>query len=236
LIILEAVRINGESKLFSLDEHLNILENVIKENADLAMIVIDPLSAFLGDLDSHKNAEIRGALAPLSALAERANVSIVAVSHLNKSATTDKAVYRVSGSLSFVAAARACWGVMKDPDDPEQERRLFVPVKTNLSIKPTSLIFRISDGRLEYESKGVQLDADELLSARTEDREEQNFADSWLQDFLQSGPQEVKEIRREALKDGVSKSALYRAAKRLKLGRSASGFGKFRSSTWELKK
>jgi putative DNA primase/helicase len=236
IIVLEGIQEAGGIGFFNLARHIPILENVLKERPDLSLIVIDPISAYLGDLDSHKNAEVRGALAPLSALAEKTNVSIIGVSHLNKSTSSEKAVYRVMGSLSFVAAARACWGVIKDPDDPEQERRLFVPVKTNLSIKPTSLIFRISDGRLEYESKPVQLDADVLLNARTEDREEQNFADSWLQDFLQSGPQEVKEIRREAVKDGVSKSALYRAAKRLGLGRSASGFGKFRSSTWELKK
>lgn len=48
------------------------------------MVVIDPISAYMGVADSHNNADVRSILAPLSELAAKHRVAIVAVSHLNK--------------------------------------------------------------------------------------------------------------------------------------------------------
>ena len=51
---------------------------------------------------------MRGLLAPLRNLAAQRNVAVVVVTHLNKAAGT-KAMSRVTGSLAFIAAARAGW-------------------------------------------------------------------------------------------------------------------------------
>lgn len=233
LIVLDGVKERGEKRFFSLAEHIPILEAVIKSRPNLSMIIIDPISAYLGDLDSHKNAEVRGALAPLSALAENSNVSIVGVSHLNKSTGGEKAIYRIMGSLSFVAAARACWGVIADPDD--QDRRLFVPVKTNLSINSKALGFRIEGGRIVYDSQPVQIDADEGFNSRREDREERSFSEAWLREVLQDGPQDVKEIMRLAKDEAIPSRTIYRAALKIGVIKHHQGFGKFKSSTWEMR-
>ncbi|GAG94900.1 unnamed protein product, partial [marine sediment metagenome] len=95
----------------------------------------DPITAYLGKTDSHKNAEVRGCLGPLTALAAKHKVAIIGVTHLTKN-TTVKSVYRVLGSVGFIAAARAVWVIAKDKDN--ETRRLFLPCKTNLSIDPTS--------------------------------------------------------------------------------------------------
>ncbi len=60
------------------------------------------------------------------------NVAIVIVSHLNKSPGT-KASYRVTGSGAFVAAVRAAWLVVRDPDDETRQQRLMLAVKGNLA-------------------------------------------------------------------------------------------------------
>jgi len=54
---------------FSLEIDLPILEALIQEVGDVRLAVIDPVSAYLGRVDSHRNAELRGLLAPLAALA-----------------------------------------------------------------------------------------------------------------------------------------------------------------------
>jgi putative DNA primase/helicase len=89
------------------------------------LVIIDPITAYLGDADSHKNAEVRALLAPLAEMAASQRVSVLAVSHLTKSAGMD-ALLRVQGSIGFAAAARAVWGVAKDKDNPS--RRLFMPL------------------------------------------------------------------------------------------------------------
>ena len=38
---------------------------------DCKLIVVDPVSAYLGGTDDHRNSELRGVLSPLKAMAER---------------------------------------------------------------------------------------------------------------------------------------------------------------------
>ena len=99
----------------------------------------------LGGTDSHNNADIRALLTPLAAMASKRKVAIVVVTHLNKSSQAN-ALYRASGSLAFVAAARAVFSVVKDPDDPD--RRLFLPIKNNLGDDQTDFIGVVENVRL----------------------------------------------------------------------------------------
>ena len=94
---------------FNLARDLRALEEAIESTPDCRLVVIDPISAFCGATDSHKNADVRGLLAPLSELAQRQHVAVVGVNHLNKSGAGGPAIYRTMGSLAFVAAARAAW-------------------------------------------------------------------------------------------------------------------------------
>jgi putative DNA primase/helicase len=108
---------NGEEvqRAFNLRADIRRLEQVIADIGDVVLVVIDPVSAYVGTADSHNNAEIRGLLAPLSEMAARQNVAVVMVSHLNKGGAGSEALLRVTGSLAFVAAARAAFIVAKTP-------------------------------------------------------------------------------------------------------------------------
>src|SRR5437660_11349850 len=128
--ILDAVRVqltDGSltEKSFNLETDIALLEGVLREHPDVRLIVIGPISAYLGGTDSHSNAEVRGLLSPLAALAAKYGVAVLAVTHLRKSAGA--AIYRAISSIAFAAASRAVWAVACDPED--EERRLLVPGK-----------------------------------------------------------------------------------------------------------
>jgi hypothetical protein len=91
----------GESA-FSLERDLDRLEDAVKKIPSTQMLVVDPLSAYMGKIDTHRGAEIRRVIAPLSDFAARRRVGVVGVMHLKKSETS--ALLRVSGSIGFVAA------------------------------------------------------------------------------------------------------------------------------------
>src|SRR5215211_7520004 len=74
---------NGRRSV-NLQTDLELLERKIAEVGDTALVVVDPVSSYLGKTDSHKNSEVRGVLEPLSEMAERTRVAILSVTHFSK--------------------------------------------------------------------------------------------------------------------------------------------------------
>ena len=232
-----------ERRPFNLVYDLPALERAIKAVANCRIVIIDPITAYLGDKDSHKNAEIRGVLAPLADLAERNGVALIAVTHLNKSSTMS-AIYRAMGSLAFVAAARAVWAVVKDKNDPDGRRRFFLPLKNNLGNDRTGLAFELSRSTslrdtacVCWSPETVNIDADEALSQEAsgaEKRTAMSDAKNWLEDMLKGGPQPAKEIKAGAHRDGIASRTLDRAKAGMKVNAYREGYGNDGRWLWRL--
>jgi len=203
---------------FDLTQDLEALETAVQRTPECRLVVIDPISAYLGGTDSHNNAEVRALLMPLSDLAARYGVAVVAVTHLRKG--SGKAIYRAMGSLAFTAAARAAYVVARDPDDEAGGRRLFLPIKNNLGPDTTGLAYRL-DGEFSstpivvWEEQPVSVSADEALHEPEKrpgpEPTERNEAVEWLREMLADGPRVAREIIAEAKEAGISKRTLDRA-------------------------
>ena len=208
-----AVTDDGKGRrTFNFQADLAKLKALIKDIRDAGLVIIDPVTAYMGKIDSHKNTEVRGVLAPLGELAQECNVAIASITHFTKgtgSAST-KAIDRIIGSIAFIAAPRIGFTVIADPDDPD--RRLFLHVKNNISRPPQGLAFRVeqavvgSDEKgdfvgscIAWESEPVEKTADEALRANG-NNEQTAKADAveFLTDVLASGPVKVTDIEKEA--------------------------------------
>ena len=202
-------RADRSEAMFSLECDIHALEAAVARCGDTRLIIIDPVTAYLGGTDSHNNSELRGLLAPLAAMAAKHRVAIVAVSHLNKAAGM-QAVYRVMGSLGFVAAARAAWCVVRDRSDPF--RRLMLPLKNNLGNDQTGLAYKLIDGKVSWEAGPVTVSAAEALApARVEGGEKQKKAEDWLSEYLAGGPKPQKTVEAESALAGIAIGTLRRA-------------------------
>ncbi len=201
--ILRAVRRtrpNGEMYLdgFTLQRDIAALRETIARFDDLRLVVVDPVSAYLGAVDSHKNAEVRSVLAPLAQLAADFHVAVVLITHLNKAG--DSALHRVMGSVAFVAAARAVWLFAKNPNDPTE--RLMFPGKLNLAPDQEGLTYKIEprgDAIVVKWGHAVNVSADLVLGPETlDERSERAEAVEWLRERLSRGPVEVKKLEADA--------------------------------------
>jgi len=198
---------------FSLEKDIDRLAEVVEKLGDCALIQIDPISAYMGGTDSHKNSDVRGLLSPLSTLAEQFNVAIVVVTHLNKS--SGNAIYRSIGSIAFTAAARSVIGVTKDRDDPN--RRLVLPVKNNLGCDSSGMAYRIETADngapvVMWEPDAVDIDINEALSTESDDyRSERKEAADWLESELMGEPIAPDNLRKMAAVAGHSWSTVRRA-------------------------
>lgn len=215
--IIEAVRrVKGGTRSFCLTEDLALLAAEIERLGDVLLVVVDPISAYLGDVDTHVNAAVRGILAPLAELAGKYGPCVLAVSHLNKSGG-GAAVYRVTGSLAFTAAARAVWAVAKDQHS-QDGRRIMIPVKCNLAADQEGLAYTIRPGTVPVVEWGgaVTVDATEALTTDpTEERNALGEAMEWLQKTLKEGQVAATQIRADARANGIAERTLWRAKKKI---------------------
>jgi putative DNA primase/helicase len=226
VFILDAVLdTTGERRSFNLAAGLERLGLMIDKIGGAALIIIDPISAYLGGTDSHKNADVRALLAPLAELAAKYDAAIVGVSHLNK-CVGGEALTRIMGSLAFVAAARAAYLIVKDPED--SKRRLFLPVKNNIGNDNTGLAFTIESktlpGDIEtslvvWESGPVTVTADEVMQPQVDSEERSAIDDAkeFLNNILVEGPLTSKQVQADAEGAGHSWRTIQRAQKLMEI-------------------
>lgn len=223
IVALEAVRYpDFESKQdrerpLNLGQDLDALRAAIAQVENCKLVIVDPISAYMGKCDSHVNADVRGVLAPISKLAERCGVAVLAISHLRKG--EGSAAYRFIGSLAFIAAARAAFAVVRDEQDSTGTRRLMLPVKNNLTSNRTGLAYMLtseftSNGRpaVRWDAQPVTQSADELMAdRRDDDGGTRQAAADWLRNVLANGPVEAREVLDHAKADLISERTLRRA-------------------------
>jgi putative DNA primase/helicase len=197
--------------LFCLRSDVAVLEEAIRQMPRCRLIVIDPITAYLGGTDSHKNTDVRELLTPLADLAARHRVAILGVTHLNKN-VGGPAIYRSMGSLAFTAAARSVLAVAKAKDDPQ--RRLLLPVKNNLAIDQSGMAFSIRDGKVAWEDSPVHIQIDDALCSDIGHRgkpSERDRAADWIREWLADGPKPSTDIIADAREHGIAEKTLRRA-------------------------
>lgn len=235
--VVESYRADGGEvvRAFNLKADLGRLGVLLAEIGNVALIVIDPITAYLGDADSHVNAQVRALLAPLSDLAAKHGSAVIAVTHLNKSGGSD-ALMRVTGSMAFVAAARAAWLVVKDPSN--EDRRLFLPLKNNIGNDQTGLAFEVQSAqfksaaglietsRVLWETAAVTVTANEAmaLGGNSDGRSATDEAQSWLTELLFDGPMRASDAQKEARQAGIADKPLRTARERLHIKPYRQGF------------
>jgi hypothetical protein len=132
----------GEEKTLSLPADLPIIEWAIEES-DACLVIIDPLEALVGAIDTAKGSSVRTVTTRLAAIAHRTGAAILYLGHPPKNATT--AANAFGGSKAFVNAARAVYvaGPERDVTGKETGRFVLACRKMSAARTPKSLVYRI---------------------------------------------------------------------------------------------
>jgi hypothetical protein len=240
-----------DESLFDLGRDMPALRKALKEHPNIRILIIDPLTAYLGPIKAKENSEVRRVLAPLVKLIEETGVLAIGNNHLNKSA--GKALYRVLDSIAFVAVGRTVHLVIKDADNPDN--RKLICDKTNIGSKPLGLTYlvqktwitapetgeEIETSRICWGTSHIDESADEALGDSAEPTHKDEAID-FLRKILANGPVAVADIEAEAqaarvlgASQSISQSKPFRAARdALGVISNRAGFGRSGSWTWAL--
>lgn len=215
---------SGKEHYLSLADDLRYLEDAVAAGR-YGLVIIDPLSAYMGKgLDTHRVSAVRAVLTPLASLAERYDVSVLAIAHLTKS-PRERTIYRIQESVSIPGQSRVVHLVGMSPHD-EQER-VMACIKNNLSREPKAITYRIEDragglagldGRFVWGGES-EVTADALVGPERsqEERSSLDEAQDFLRQALADGPRSSTDVQEEATKAGISLPTLNRAKRPLKV-------------------
>lgn len=226
---------------------ISALANLIVE-VGAVLVVLDPLLSRLdGALDSHKDADVRRALEPLSALADSTGACVLGLIHVNKSTSGDP-LSMLMASRAFAAVAR--WVLFAAADPTDDARRLLGLVKNNLGpCDLPTLTYRVESrlvartkagddvwtGRLEWTGETDTDIRDAVADTSTSgDRTATAEAQDWLSDYLAAagGSAASADVKRDGHKHGHSADSLKRARQRLRCRVISSGMP--RRTEWSL--
>ncbi len=213
--IIEGQQRDGDENIEPVSmQDLGILRQAM-ERIRPTLLVFDPLQGYLGpNIDMNQANKTRPVLTGILRLAEEFNCAVVIIRHLNKQ-SAGKASYRGMGSIDFTAAARTVLLIGKDPGN--EQRRVIVPTKCNISFEGVTVAFELDkENGFSWLGK-AELTAEELLYPESkdggQDREQNRFDEAidFLQDILANGKKPIKEVKAEAKAADIKEITLRRA-------------------------
>ncbi len=203
----------GQATFSRLPNDIPVLGAAIKRVA-AKLVVFDVLVAYVPTtLSTKSDQDVRLALAPLAEMADRLEVAVLLIRHLNK-APGGNALYRGGGSIGIIGAARSGLLLAADPQSPDT--RVLAVIKSNLGVPAPSLNFRIAtaDGVPHIEWCGTSTHSAETLLApppTAEDKSAVAEAREFLAEELKDGAREAVQMQQAAKRLNISDMTLRRA-------------------------
>jgi hypothetical protein len=234
---IRCIKTDDKERQFLLSEDLDALESKVAEIGDVALITVDPITAYMGSIDSHKATDVRNQLGPLKDFAEKIQVCVSAITHPPKT-ISPRAMDHFIGSQAFIAAARighVCVSEL-DADGQPTGRILFTSVKYTASNRMPTLAYRIEGymakdpdnpflplpiSRVVWDTDVEDITADEAVAPMAmrglgKQAKKAKAIGDFLYDMLKDGePVKASHIYAEGAKEGFSRYQLKRAKDKL---------------------
>lgn len=192
--------------------HLDILRQAMTQ-VKPALVILDPLVAYLGEIDMHRANETRPLMAALKRIAEQHHCTIVGVRHPAKTDQGGRLMYRGQGNIDIIGAARSALWVQPHPVHPETHS-LLIHSKTNVGMPGRTVIF--SRERGEFRWVGVSRLTEAMVTGKGPDPYALLEAFFWLEETMTPGvPYRSSELEKEATDRDISLKILKRAKKLL---------------------
>ncbi len=229
-------------RAIALDRDLHSLERLLEKHPATRLLVVDPISAYLGEKDQNKDKEVRPLLFEIRELSRRTRVTVIGITHFNKN-SDQAAIHRASGAGAWTQVPRALWAFVPAPVDEEntqgqdvQPDHLMLNAKLNIARDKTgfrygfdSVPVRVKDTRtgqmveataprIKWLGKSESVLDDVMKESKHTPGPEAvktEKAMDWLREYLADEAKLSDDIFDSGESAGHRKRTLYEAKKRL---------------------
>lgn len=198
------------------------------------LIVFDPVQSYVGKkLDMNRTDDVRFMMDNLNKLLHVTNAAVVLICHTKKAPMgfNGRPCELINGSSDFVNAARSVCFLGRDPARPDV--CVVAQEKNSLGLPGASLAFTIGeDGAVHWSDEECELTAAQILTYSDEKRRHaarpSERAQAALRDLLAKNEKmRSTDILEACAKQGISRSAVYRARDELPIQKQRTGMGSF---------
>jgi hypothetical protein len=195
---------------------------------DLALIVIDPITNYLGDVEMNKEEKVRqGLLVPLMELAKNRKICVIFLMHLNKRGEEATVFQRGMGAQAFTGLPRKVFLFGPDPHDSDQYAHVMKETRDKVvAIKYKTIA--VPDPTGIQKSEVIQIewgghsdaDADEIANApksrvKRNNKEAQDLMEKMFKDPANKGVVTSAAIEKALSDVGIVCPAWQRVIKRI---------------------
>ena len=198
------------------------------------LIIFDPVQSYVGKkLDMNRTDDVRFMMDNLNKLLHATNAAVVLICHTKKAPMgfNGRPCELINGSSDFVNAARSVCFLGRDPARPDV--CVVAQEKNSLGLPGASLAFTIGeDGAVHWSDEECELTAAQILTYSDEKRRHaaspSERAQAALRDLLAKNEKmRSTDILEACAKQGISRSAVYRAQDELPIQKQRTGMGSF---------
>lgn len=235
-------------RAFDPAQDMAALSEACAKLADVRLVIVDPVVSAVAT-DSHKNAEVRRALAPVVDLGARLGAAVLGITHLSKGTQGREPLERFTGSLAFGALTRIAWAtaVLRGEGEDDTRRRVFLRVKSNIGpdgggfaydLEAHEPVVGITTSRvlwgeaIEGTAREIMAQAEAPPEAEDEAHSERTEAAAWLREVLAEGAKHARDVEKLARDAGLAWRTVQRARQRA--GVEIQRIGYPAKTTWAL--
>jgi hypothetical protein len=202
----------------SLDADCQRLENEIERIGNVGLVVIDPITNYLGSKSMNMEDELRGGiLMPLAVVAKNKHCAVITVGHLNKRGPEVSVLQRLMGAAGFGGVARDVFIFGQDPEDEDKYAHIMSEIRNKSAPK---LKYRTEAVTTEWDGKTSEVirvkwcgvshaDVDDVVNApKQQEKSITGRAVTLIKGMLRSGAKRKSDIDQALRENGIDTEKL----------------------------
>lgn len=246
-LIKSAVQLSDRSKdrFVRLDQDILLLQDKLQSMGNVKLIIIDPITAYIGNLKENHSSEVRNFILKLNKLAKDNDLAIILNTHLRKKSGEgiSSAADEILGSIAWSSTVRSAFAIARHPDD--ESTILFMSSKSNykkseaFGYKIVSKIIQhanqdIETSAIEWLNQKIDISADEAVDKKLyETRTRYKACQDLIVETLTPNGTYLYKLLKVTADEGFAERTFYEAARKLNIIKSRS-YGEEKKMYWAL--